>query len=277
MPIENYLDRLRFDRVDSPSLSSLARLQSAHMEQIPFENLNIPLGIPIEIDNPSLYQKIVSRKRGGFCYELNGLFSWLLEQLGFSVACLSARVYNLDKETFGAEFDHMTLLIELDRQYLVDVGFGDGFSRPIPIPEEGEEVSGKYRLQALSERPGHYLLERKYRDGWVPEYRFSTHTQPRGAYQARCHYHQTSNQSSFTQRLVCTRATAQGRLTLTGNSLTNTSAGEKQKVPIPTPQAFLAELESKFRIDLARSTRLPEREVMARLEPFILAGRDQNP
>jgi arylamine N-acetyltransferase len=99
------------------------------MLTVPFENLDIPLGHPIVLSLPSFYDKIVRRRRGGFCYELNGLFGWLLEQLGFAVLMLSALVFHGVPP--GPEFDHLVLLIEMEERLIADVGFGDSFLEPL--------------------------------------------------------------------------------------------------------------------------------------------------
>jgi len=96
------------------------------MRTVPFENLDIHLKRPIVLEDNALFDKIVTRKRGGFCYELNGLFAALLRALGFDVVMLSAGVANPERE-FGPDFDHMALLVTLEQSWLADVGFGDSF------------------------------------------------------------------------------------------------------------------------------------------------------
>src|SRR5881227_1245928 len=100
------------------------------------------------LDDESLFDKIVTRRRGGFCYELNGLFSALLRALGFHVAMLSAEVAN-DDETFSAPFDHMTLMVTLDERWLVDVGFGDSFIQPLHIDDSDAQIQRDraYRIE----------------------------------------------------------------------------------------------------------------------------------
>jgi N-hydroxyarylamine O-acetyltransferase len=125
MEVDEYLERISYSGSREPGVETLRQLHRAHMLSVPFENLDILLGYPIELSLPSLYDKIVRRRRGGFCYELNGLFGWLLEQLGFKIAMLSVRVFNGAKP--GPEFDHLILLVELDEHMVADVGFGDSF------------------------------------------------------------------------------------------------------------------------------------------------------
>src|SRR3954447_25028309 len=105
MEIDAYLKRIAYRGSREPTVETLRQLHRAHLLAVPFENLDIPLGNPIVLSVPSFYDKIVERRRGGFCYELNGLFAWLLEQLGFHVELLSAGVFSGNRP--GPEFDHL--------------------------------------------------------------------------------------------------------------------------------------------------------------------------
>src|SRR5215831_1844115 len=109
------------------------------MFTVPFENLDIHLDRPIILDTRRFYQKIVEEKRGGYCYELNGCFAWLLKRIGFEVALLSARVAQKNGG-FTPEFDHIALLVSLKDRFLVDVGFGDCFTEPKSIDTENPEI-----------------------------------------------------------------------------------------------------------------------------------------
>src|ERR1700761_5800644 len=104
MDVEGYLRRIEYDGPRDPSPMTLRDLHRQHLFTVPFENLDIPLGTPIRLDPDRLYQKIVVRRRGGFCYEPNGLFGELLTALGFRVHMLSARVRH-EAGGFGPEFD----------------------------------------------------------------------------------------------------------------------------------------------------------------------------
>src|SRR5260221_13506295 len=94
--VDAYLDRIHYAGSRAPSAATLRALHAAHLYAVPFENLDIGRGRRLSLALPDLYAKIVARRRGGFCYELNGLFSWLLASLGYGVTHLSARVYGGD-------------------------------------------------------------------------------------------------------------------------------------------------------------------------------------
>src|SRR5258706_14660517 len=147
MDTQAYLKRLNYSGPTIPNAETLRLLQVAHLQTIPFENLSIHAGEPIILNDDALFRKIVDRRRGGFCYELNGLFAALLRALGFKVEMLSARVFD-EQGLSGADFDHMALLVTLDKRWLVDVGFGDSFGEPLWLDDRGEQIqSGRaYRI-----------------------------------------------------------------------------------------------------------------------------------
>ena len=126
MDVQKYLDRIGYQGPVEVSLACLARLQLFHQMSVPFENLDNFTDRKKIIQHEALYEQIVTNKRGGWCHELNGGFSWLLEQLGFTVSVISAQYYNPELEEFCKVFDHMVLIVELAGQkYLLDVGFGN--------------------------------------------------------------------------------------------------------------------------------------------------------
>lgn len=170
MEIDAYLKRIAYGGSREPTTDTLRQLHRAHMLAVPFENLDIPLGRPIVLALPSFYDKIVRRRRGGFCYELNGLFGWLLEQLGVAMVMLSARVF--DGGQPGPAFDHLVLLIETEECLIAGVGFGDSFLEPLRLDtgEEDMQHGSAYRLMtSASER---VLQRRRPESDWEPQYVF---------------------------------------------------------------------------------------------------------
>jgi N-hydroxyarylamine O-acetyltransferase len=157
MRVDAYLDRIGYHGSREPTAETLRQLQRAHLLAVPFDTLDILLGRPIVLSVPSFYDKIVSRRRGGFCYELNGLFGWLLEQLGFTVALLSARVLATSEP--GPEFDHLVLLIETEESLIADVGFGDSFLEPLRL--DGQENSHQDTPFRLTRSNAEMVLERR--------------------------------------------------------------------------------------------------------------------
>lgn len=229
MNTQSYLDRIGYRGPLNPTAETLRALQVAHLQAVPFENLSIHAHQPIVLDDDSLFDKVVARRRGGFCYELNGLFAALLRALGFQVTLLSAGVARGDG-TFGPDFDHMTLLVTLKERWLADVGFGDSFRDPLRLDERREQPEGT-RSFRIDEDGGHLLLLR--RDGpeepWQPQYRFTLQPHEYPDYAGMCHFHQTSPESHFTRQTVCSLATPDGRITLSGMKLITTRGSERQE------------------------------------------------
>ncbi|TAH53771.1 MAG: arylamine N-acetyltransferase [Chloroflexota bacterium] len=230
MDTSAYLNRIGYDGALEPNASTLCALHLAHLYAVPFENLNIHLHRPIILNHAALYEKIVTQQRGGFCYEANGMFAWLLQQLGFDVTLLSARVASEDG-SFGAEYDHLTLSVKCPADanssaaYLADVGFGDSFVEPLCLDVEIEQSDGRraYRI----EQDGLYrmLWQKKYDGSWEKQYRFTLQPRAFSEFEAMCVYHQTSPDSSFTRKRIITRATPRGRVSLDGTRLIVTNDG----------------------------------------------------
>src|SRR5215211_4589245 len=141
MNIEAYLKRINYSGPLDVSAETLRALQVAHLMSVPFENLSIHAGEPIVLEEDALFTKIVEEKRGGFCYECNGLFAALLRSLGFEVAMLAAGV-GKPGGGFGPIFDHMTLMVTLADRWLADVGFGESFLEPLLLDSRAEQVQG---------------------------------------------------------------------------------------------------------------------------------------
>ncbi len=223
-----YLDRIHFPAPASlnslePSLQTLQALHEAHLLAAPFENLSIHYNQPIILQADALFDKIVRRYRGGFCYELNGLFAWLLRQIGFQVTLLSAEVAD-DSGGFSPPYDHLTLLIhQLDgNDWLADVGFGDSFQLPkrLVAGEEQADTDGhKYRLLPEAVESEYWILQQFSAGQWISQYRFTLEPHELSDFTERCDYQQNSPESHFTQRRVCSLATPTGRITLSAHGL----------------------------------------------------------
>jgi N-hydroxyarylamine O-acetyltransferase len=136
--VARYLQRIGYAGSLQPTAATLAELQRAHMLAVPFENLDIHLGRRLVLDRETNYTKIVERGRGGWCFELNGLFSWLLEQLGFQVTLLGSNVHGTD--WVSQDLAHMLLRVDLEQTLIVDVGFGEGRFAPLPLSQLGDGV-----------------------------------------------------------------------------------------------------------------------------------------
>ena len=167
--------------------------------------------------------------------------------LGFQVDLLSAAVA---RETggFGPDFDHMTLLVHLEQDWLADVGFGDSFRQPLRLQVglTQQQSGGSYRL----EREGEFWIYQEWDDAWKPAYRFGIQPHALRDFAAMCHYHQTSPESHFTQQRVCTLTTPSGRITLSDQRLITTGYGERTE-SVLTDQGYRTVLAEQFGIVLS--------------------------
>lgn len=231
LDIDAYLQRIHVWKGSVPSLSFLKELQEQHMLTVPFENLDVIHKIPIPLNVESYYQKVIEQKRGGFCYELNGLFHWLLENLGFSCHLAAGTIQRPDGNWALLE-SHAAQIVYLDQPYLVDVGFGDSARNPLPLSgEEREDVSGKYRVFHV--RDNLFDIQKAVeKNKWRTLYRFDMQEKELKDFTEVCHFNQTSPDSHFTKKRIVTLAIETGRITLSGNELTETSHDEKRKIPI---------------------------------------------
>jgi N-hydroxyarylamine O-acetyltransferase len=248
MNIPAYLERIQYQGSLTPTAETLRQLQMAHLLTVPFENLSIHARQPIILEDAALFTKIVERRRGGFCYEVNGLFAALLRALGFNVAMLSAGVKRKDG-TFGPPFDHMTLLVTLDERWLVDVGFGDSFLEPLRLDLRDAQVQGDRAYRIDTDGTQFTLMQLEHPEaGWLPQYRFTDRVYTYSDYADMCQYHQTSAQSSFPRQRICSRATPEGRVTLSDMRLITTRHGVREERLVESEAEYAALLHRHFGI-----------------------------
>jgi N-hydroxyarylamine O-acetyltransferase len=241
-----YLSRLNYSGPLTPSGETLRALQLAHLLTVPFENLSIHSGEPIVLNDAALFDKIVLRQRGGFCYELNGLFAALLRELGFDVQMLSASVAN-SEGVWGPEFDHMTLMVTLADRWLVDVGFGDSFTEPLLLDYRDDQIQGTRRYR-IDEKDGGLILSQKENGSfWKPQYRFTLTPHVYADYAAMCRFHQTSPESHFTRGHICSKLTPEGRITISRGRLIVTNREVKEERELQSTE-FQEALQSYFGI-----------------------------
>jgi N-hydroxyarylamine O-acetyltransferase len=254
--IKAYLERINYHGSLTPTAETLRGLQVAHLRTVPFENLSIHVRQPIVLEDAALFTKIVKNRRGGFCYEANGLFAALLRALGFDVAMLSAEVANAEGE-FGPPFDHMALRVtpqlsspgSLAQRWLVDVGFGDSFLEPLLLEERGEQLQGSRAYQILSDATHRTVWQRDEDNKLKALYRFTLETHTFSDFAGMCRYHQTSPQSPFTRSRICSLATDDGRITLSEMRLITTSktSGRQERI-LTSEEEYADVLRNQFGI-----------------------------
>jgi N-hydroxyarylamine O-acetyltransferase len=247
--VTGYLERISYAGPITPTEEVLRGLHRAHMLAVPFENLDIKLGRKIICEEQAILRKIVERRRGGFCYELNGAFAALLRALGYKVTLLSARVARQDGSN-GPEFDHLTLKVELDEPWLADVGFGDSFLEPLRLKVDIEQPQGSRKFRLIEEQSSLHMEMAEPEAEWKRQYSFTLLPRRLGDFAGMCQYHQTSPESSFTQKKICSRATTEGRITVADRKLIITRDGKKEESLLDSDETWKAALKKYFEIVL---------------------------
>lgn len=257
--IAAYFSRIGYTGPAEPTLVTLTELVAAHGRSIPFENLDPLLGVPVtDLGHAALFDKLVSRHRGGYCYEHNNLMRYVLEQLGFQVDALAARVVWMRPEGLDGPptaQDHQTLAVRIpgaDDIFLVDVGFGgQNPSSPIlltpgPIQQTRHEP---YRLRTHGQG---FVLEALVRENWQPLYTFTTDPRPLIDLQVGSWYASTFPESFLVTGLVAALVTDDARWNLRGRNLAiHTQGGRTEHIRFDTAAQVLDALTNRFGIDLS--------------------------
>ncbi|MEU0147723.1 arylamine N-acetyltransferase [Streptomyces sp. NPDC006288] len=249
--VDAYLERIGATRPVRPDAKALRELQLRHLMTVPFENLSIHLGQDIVLDEEKLIDKIVTERRGGFCYELNGAFAALLRGLGFRVTLLQARVFGGGGGELGIPYDHMALRVDTEDgtgPWLADVGFGDHALRPLALDvrTDQDDPCGRFRFGGAPE--GDLDL---WRDD-TPQFRLDLRPRALSEFRAGSWFHRTSPDSHFTRSLICSRRTEDGRVTLRGRTLITTVRGERYTSEMAADSDVLGAYLCHFGLDLDR-------------------------
>ena len=247
--MNKYLDRITVGQTGlAADLPTLKTLQRQHLLNVPFENLDIHWKRPIVLDTERFYAKIVGEKRGGFCYELNGLFIQLLRHVGFRTRLVSARVFGGEK-CFGPEFDHAAIIVTIgELEYLADVGFGDFTFEPLRIVAdiEQQDREGVFGIRRSDE--GYLEVVKRTVGGWAPQYVFSPLGRDLSEFAERCDFQQYSPDSHFSKGRVCSLITESGRKTLTDTKFIVASKVEKTDAAVESQEDFDRTLALEFNI-----------------------------
>lgn len=230
-----------------PNEEVLRFLQRRHLMKVPFENLDIHWKRPIVLDVEKFYEKIVLSRRGGFCYELNGLFNELLKSLGFQTRLVSARVFN--GTGHGPEYDHAAIIVTIgDDEYLADVGFGDFSTEPLrySLGVDQQDPAGVFVIRKFDDE---YLeVAKRDGDGWKSEYIFKDAPRELSEFAEMCDFQQYSPDSHFTKGKICSILTDTGRTTLTDRKFIVTANGRKTETEIAGEPEFDTILQREFHI-----------------------------
>jgi N-hydroxyarylamine O-acetyltransferase len=218
MNVTRYLNRIAFEHTPTVDTGTLTQLHRHHVFQVPFENLDVHYKKRFSLDTETVYNKIVSQRRGGFCYELNSLFLKLLQHVGFRGRVVSASIFD-DTGTPGPRFDHMAIVVEADGDYLLDVGFGDLFVTPLEIEPGRVQHDGRNYFRIDSHNDGYVLAMSPDGNIFQPKYIFTLDAHDVSDFEPSCYDKQINPGSYFVKNVVCTRPTDAGRITLFNDRL----------------------------------------------------------
>lgn len=249
-----YFNRIGYTGSTEATVDTLRALVSAHLAAIPFENLDPLMGRPVaNLSAAALSAKLVQRRRGGYCFEQNGLMGYVLAQLGYGVERLGGRVvWMRDSDELPAQ-THETLSVTVpgdDGRWLVDVGFGgQTLSSPIRL-EAGLVQQTRHEPYRLREHGDGYMLESQIRDEWRPLYMFGTRPQPPIDREVASWYVSTHPESGFVKGLTAALVTDEARCNLRGRSLAIHSADGTERIRFEDAADVMTALTDRFGIDL---------------------------
>ena len=265
MKLQQYLDRIGFEGVPGVDAATLKQIHRKHLLAISYENLDVQIGRPLDLDIRRIYDKLVTQRRGGWCYEMNGLLAWALSEVGFDVMRVCGGVMRVERgdAAFG---NHLVLLVELGGTWLVDVGFGDGLIEPVPL-QAGDIIQRgfHYRLEQLDDG---YWRFHNHPWGGAGSFDFRPVAADEHQLAEQCRHLQTSPESPFLLNLVCQRAVADGFDVQVGRIAKRITPDGVTTQLIESRDAFVARLANDFDLDLPEATGLWPR-VYARHEAIF--------
>jgi N-hydroxyarylamine O-acetyltransferase len=270
MNLQQYLDRVHYTGNLEPNLETLITLHRAHLQTIPYENLEIHFGRKLELNLERIFERLVLERRGGWCYEMNGLFAWVLREIGFDVRLVSTQVTRSDGSLM-APGDHVALIVQLETEsqklWLVDVGWGNGFLDPLPL-EVGTFRQGflEYRLESVGDA-WRFHNQQYGADGFT--FMLEPHSlEPRGLeeFQERCTWLQSSPESGFVRVTVCQRFTPEGINTLRDATLIRIRSSGELKHTISSFEEYEHVLREDFLLEVPNLRELWPRVWQGHLE-----------
>jgi N-hydroxyarylamine O-acetyltransferase len=254
MDVDAYLDRIGLAARPRPTLEGLRVLHRAHLRAVPYENLDVQLGRPVTIERPAIFKKIVEGRRGGWCYEMNGIFGWALGELGFAVTRATGAV-TMGGPREDAAGNHLVIRVDLDEgRHLADVGLSHGPLDPIPIAAGAFEAGGaKYRVEEAE-------------DGWwrffnhdlafPPSFDFDLGPADEALLAARCSELQTSADSIFVQNLICSRFGEDAVFVLLGRVLRTVTLTARDDRVLGSEDEFMEVLRNQIGLDAPEAASL---------------------
>ena len=269
MDLQAYFERVGFQGQARPDVATLVALHRAHLQAIPYDSLDVQLGRPVSLDPQAAFDKIVTRRRGGWCYEMNGLFGAALQAIGFKVTRMAGAAM---RETRGDSTigSHLALLVEpqvaADGRWIADVGFGDGALEPFPLAPGPMSFDGyDFRLEALDSR---WWRFHNHEFGGAKSFDFIVEPADPAVLQQKSDWLQASPDSPFVQNLICQRYRGGEILQLLGRVYRQIEGSVRRERLIESADELVEVLALDFGLDLPEAAALWPR-VVARHEQVL--------
>jgi N-hydroxyarylamine O-acetyltransferase len=244
------LKRIAYDGDIAPSSGVLESLLAHHVQSVPFENLDVQLGQRLTTKPADAYEKIVGTRRGGWCYEQNGLFGWALSEVGFDVTRVAAAVMRVERGDV-AHANHLCLLVrptDADQTILVDVGFGGSMIAPIPLVESDHQQA-PFRIGLRKTEDGHWRFWEDLGKGEF-SFDFRAEAADEDALTDKCDFLQTDPSSGFVQNLVAQIRLPVQHKTLRGRVFSLATSGGIETTILSTADELHAVLRDEFHLDV---------------------------
>ena len=247
MGLDAYLRRIGFTGTPRADLDTLTRMHRAHLSTIPYENLDVMLKRPLTIDPEKAFDKLATRQRGGWCYEMNGALGLALREIGFAVTRMAGGV---QRSTAGDTRvgNHLVLLVKVDGEdYVADVGFGDGLYEPAPLAE-GEIAQGGF-ISGLELIDDGWWRYHNHQHGGAPDFDFRAEAADPALLASQCAFLQTDASSPFTQNVVL-HIRSDDSVEIMRNSLRfSVRPDGVERYVIASADDFMREIETTFHVD----------------------------
>ncbi|SMF83453.1 N-hydroxyarylamine O-acetyltransferase [Paenibacillus uliginis N3/975] len=250
LDVQLYLDRIGFNGPINNSPEVLAKLQEQHVHTVPYENLDILGHIPLSLEIPDLFHKIVIERRGGYCFELNALFGWLLQELGFKVTNYFGRFWRGESHTPVKRRHHILHVDIHDRRFIADVGAGMAPRLPIELIEDAEQIQGTEIYQVNKTSSYGWMLYERKNEILDPVYSFTEEANLPQDYFTTSYWCQYSPESVFNKGAKVFIRTKDGRNTVDGHEFRIFTSDEVRTFSPSSPQEYADALYVHFGIKL---------------------------
>lgn len=247
MELNTYLERINFRGKPKPNRTTLTALMRAHVLAVPFENLDVQLGVPVTTKPEDAYVKIVERGRGGWCFEQNGLFKWVLSEIGFEVQSLAGYVGRAESQP-AHESNHLFLRVDCDEPLFVDVGFGGSLFEPIPLDSCFTEQQ-PYKL-SIVQADGEFFRWTEQSHGASATLDFTCTPVGPNFFDATSKWLQTEPVSPFVRTLTAQRRYEDRHVVLRGLVKRTINADGMNDIVLKSSDQLVACLRDEFDLDV---------------------------